>query len=119
MFTLGVEDPPERLFLEGGDVVDPALFRRLARGDVAALEELAGTALRRVAEAKDLPDLERGLRCTLLAKARECGKDVLGAGLALDYIQHKRWEAGRIRLLARRAVYDLPRAEVEKEMFCQ
>lgn len=119
LFTLGFEGRPERFFLEGGDAVSLALFQRLARGDVAGLEELEGTDLGRVSGAEDLQDLERRLRCTLLAKARECSKDVLGAGVALDYIQRKRWEAGRIRLLARRAFYGLPRAAVEKEMFCQ
>ena len=119
LFALGVEGRPERFFLEGGGVVSLALFQRLARGDVAGLEELEGTDLGRVSEAEDLQELERGLRCALLAKAHECSKDVLGAGLALDYIQRKRWEAGRIRLLARRALYDLPRASVEKEMVCE
>jgi V/A-type H+-transporting ATPase subunit C len=58
------------------------------------------------------------LRCIMLTKAREGAKDVLGAGLAIDYIQRKEWEAGRIRLLARRAYYDLSAALVEQEVFC-
>ncbi len=63
--------------------------------------------------------LERSLRCILLAKAKEEAKDVLGAGLAIDYIQHKGWEGGRIRLLARRAYYNLPAVSIEQDIFCQ
>ena len=100
-------------------MVDFALFQRLQTGELAAMAELADTDFGRVAEVRDLPALERGLQCVMLGKARESAKDALGAGLAIDYIQRKEWEAGRIRLLARRAYYDLPPAQVEKEVFCK
>jgi V/A-type H+-transporting ATPase subunit C len=118
LFTIGLEGLPERYFIEGGRLAPFSLFQRLATGEVAAMEELGDTDFSRVAEARDLSELERGLRCVMLAKARECAKDLLGAGLVIDYIQRKEWEAGRIRLLARRAYYNLPPALVEKEVFC-
>jgi vacuolar-type H+-ATPase subunit C/Vma6 len=95
-----------------------SLFQRLASGETAALEELAQTDFDRAAESRDLSTLERHLRCILLAKAHAGVKDVLGAGLALDYIQRKSWEAGRIRLLSRRAFYNLLPDELEKEVLC-
>jgi V/A-type H+-transporting ATPase subunit C len=117
--TVGFKGEANRFFLPGGHRVVPTLFQRLADGEVAALEELGNTDFRRVAEVRDLATLERGLRCSLLAKAREGAKDVLGAGLVIDYIQRKQWEAGRVRLLARRAYYNLPPAGVQPEVFCE
>jgi V/A-type H+-transporting ATPase subunit C len=119
LFTVGFDGEPERFFLEGGRYVSLSLFQRLTEGEVAALEELGNTGFDRVAEARDLSALDRGLRCILLAKAHAGAKDVLGAGLVIDYIQRKRWEAARIRLLARRARYDLPARSVQQEVFCQ
>jgi V/A-type H+-transporting ATPase subunit C len=119
LFTMGFEGPPAPFFLKGGRRIGFPLFQRLARGELAAFEQLSDTDFKRVAEVRDLPALERGLRCILLAKAREGVKDVLGVGLALDYIQRKMWEGGRIRLLTRQAFYDLPPASVEKEMICE
>jgi V/A-type H+-transporting ATPase subunit C len=119
LFTMGLEGTPDRYFLQGGRLVRVPLFLRLVAGEVAAMEELGNTDFARVAEVRDLPALERGLRCLMLAKAREGSKDVLGAGLVIDYIQRKEWEAGRIRLLARRAYYNLPPALVEQEVFCE
>jgi V/A-type H+-transporting ATPase subunit C len=118
LFTVGFDGEPERFFLKGGRYVSLSLFRRLTEGEVAALEELGNTGFDRVAEVRDLSALDRGLRCTLLAKAHAGAKDVLGAGLVIDYVQRKRWEAGRIRLLARRACYNLPAPSVEQEVFC-
>ncbi len=119
LLTVGFEGLPDRFFLKGGRSIDLPLFRRLAGGEMAALEEMSGTEFGGVAGARDLPALERGLRCILLAKARKGAGDALGAGIAIDYIQHKEWEAGRIRLLARRAYYNLPRASIEQDVFCQ
>jgi len=119
LFTMGLEGPQGRYFVEGGRVVPFSLFQRLATGEVAATEELGDTDFSRVAEVRDLSALERGLRCVMLAKAREGAKDLLGAGLVIDYIQRKEWEAGRIRLLARRAYYNLSPATVEQEVFCE
>jgi V/A-type H+-transporting ATPase subunit C len=117
--AVGFKEQANRFFLPGGHRVDMTLFQRLADGEMAALEELGNTDFRRAAEVRDLSALERSLRCILLAKAREGGKDVLGAGLVIDYIQRKQWEAGRIRLLARRAYYNLPPASVQPEVFCE
>lgn len=119
LFTVGFDGEAERFFLEGGRHVGLSLFRRLTEGEVAALEQLGNTGFDRVAEVRDLSALDRGLRCVLLAKGREGAKDVLGAGLVVDYIQRKQWEAGRIRLLARRAYYNLPAVSVEQELFCE
>jgi len=115
----GFEGQAARYFLKGGRFIGLALFQRLASGETAALEELGQTDFDRAAESRDLATLERHLRCILLAKAHECVKDVLGAGLAVDYIQRKSWEAGRIRLLARRAYYRLSPEEMEKEVICR
>ncbi len=116
--TTGFKGELNRFFLPGGRRVGLPLFELLAAGEVEALEELGNTDFKRVAEVRDLATLERGLRCMLLAKAHEGVKDVLGAGMANDYILHKEWEAGRIRLLARRAFFGLPPAAVEPEVFC-
>jgi len=118
VFAIGVVEAPDRFFVRGGRRVGLSLFRRLTGGEVDALRELSDTDFARVAEARDLPALEKSLRCTLLAKAREGAKDVLGPGLANDYIHRMEWEASRIRLLARRAYYKLPSASVEQEIFC-
>jgi V/A-type H+/Na+-transporting ATPase subunit C len=116
--TTGFSGRAERFFLAGGRIVTPHLFDLLAQGEVAVLEELQKTDFARVSELRELASLERGLRCILLDKAHEGVKDVLGAGMATDYINHKEWEAGRVRLVARRAFYELPAAAVEPEIFC-
>ncbi len=119
LFTIGLKGQSDRFFLPGGGQVGRPLFLRLVEGEVEALEELGDTDFRTVAEARDLSSLDRRLRCVLLARARQGGKDALGAGVANDYIQRKQWEASRIRLLARRAFYELPAEAVEQEVFCQ
>ncbi len=118
LFTVGFEGAPDRFFVRGGRRVGFSLFHRLASGEVAALQELHDTDFGRVAEVRDLASVERGLRCILIAKAQESGKDVLGPGLVNDYIHRMEWEGCRIRLLARRAYYNLPPASVEQEIFC-
>jgi len=119
LFNVGFEGQAMRFFLKGGRCVGIPLFQRLAQGETAALEELGQTDFDRAAEARDLVTLERHLRCILLVKAHEGVKDVLGAGLAVDYIRRKSWEAERIRLLGRRAYYGLSPVEMEKEIICQ
>ncbi len=119
LFTSRVEGPVDRFFLRGGRHVGLALFEELAAGRMASLEELRDTEFGRLSDSRDLTALERGLGCVRLAKARDGAKDVLGPGLAIDYIVRKEWEAGRIRLLARRAYFNLPPASVEQEVFCQ
>ena len=116
--TMGFEGQATDFFLQGGHWVGFPLFQRLASGETAALEELGETDFDSVTESRDLSALERHLRCFLLAKAHAGVKDVLGAGLALDYIQRKTWEGGRIRLISRRAYYNLPVDELEKEVLC-
>jgi V/A-type H+-transporting ATPase subunit C len=117
--AMGLNGDLSRFFLPGGRRVGRPFFEELAAGEIKVLEELGNTDFKRVAEVQDLTSLERGLRCILLAKAREGVKDVLGAGMANHYILHKEWEAGRIRLLARRALFELPASTVELEVFCQ
>lgn len=118
LFAVGFEGASDRFFVRGGRRIGLLLFQRLAGGEMAALQELSDTDFARVAEVRDLGALERNLRCVLMAKAREGAKDVLGPGLANDYIHRMEWEASRIRLLARRAYYNLPPASVEQEIFC-
>lgn len=115
----GFKGESDRFFLQGGRFIELFLFRRLADGELSALQELGDTYFRRLSEVRDMLSLERSLRCILLAKAHEEAKDVLGAGLAIDYVQHKEWEGDRIRLLARRAYYNLPAASIEQEVFCR
>jgi len=115
---LRFEGTAKRFFIPEGRYVPSHLFELLAQGELAALAELAGTALAPVAEVRDLPALERGLRCLLLDRARLGVQDLLGPGLANEYILRKQWEAGRIRLLARRAFFQLPSAAVAQELFC-
>jgi V/A-type H+/Na+-transporting ATPase subunit C len=117
--VMGITEDLERFFLPGGRQISRPFFESLATGEVGVLEELANTDFKGVAEVKDLTGLERGLRCILLAKAREGVKDVLGAGMTVNYIVHKQWEASRIRLLARRSFYGLPPETVEAEVFCR
>ncbi len=117
--TMGFAGEVNRFFLPGGRRVGLPLFEELAAGEVNVLAELGNTDFKPATEVKDLTSLERSLRCILLAKAHEGVKDVLGVGMANDYILHKEWEAGRIRLLARRALYEMPVTAVEPEVFCQ
>jgi V/A-type H+-transporting ATPase subunit C len=117
--TTGFEGESDRFFLQGGKSVALSLFRRLANGQLTALQDLSDADFGKLSDVRDMSALERSLRCIRLAKAREESKDVLGAGLAIDYIQRKRWEGGRIRLLARQAYYHLPAASIEQDVFCQ
>lgn len=117
--TMGFKGQAAGFFLAGGRRVGLPLFELLAAGEVDVLKELGNTDFARVAEMRDLTTLEHGLRCILLAKAREGAKDALGAGLAIHYVLQKEWEAGRIRFLARRSILGLPASEVEPEVFCQ
>jgi V/A-type H+-transporting ATPase subunit C len=119
LHEMGFQTRLDRAFLQGGKVIHFPLFERLAQGDVAALEELGGTDFKMVAEVRDLARIEHQLRCVLLAEASEGARDALGAGIAVDYVQKKEWEAARLRLLARRANYGLPASSVEQEVFCQ
>jgi V/A-type H+/Na+-transporting ATPase subunit C len=115
--VMGFTEELGRFFLPGGKRISRSLFEVLAAGELGVLEELENTDFKRVSEVKDLTALERGLRCTLLAKAREAVKDVLGVGMAIHYILQKEWEASRIRLLARRSFFELPPETVEAEVF--
>jgi len=100
-----------------GTLVSPVLFSRLAGGDLGALEALAGTPLAPAAQARDLASLERILRRILLERAHVAAQDSLGAGLALDYVRSREWEGARLRLLARRAYFNLPQEAVREEVF--
>lgn len=114
--ALGAQVNPDAYFVPGGKLVGSALFGRLVAGDLSATEGLSGTPLAAVVGAQDLNELERALRKVLLHKAAQGGRDSLGAGLVLCYVRDKEWEASRIRLLARRAYYNLPAEAVEKEV---
>ena len=113
----GVSDA-EAYFVKGGRYVNEGLFSRIAAGETGAIDELAGTPLEPVIAARDLGELERGLRCWLLDYASRGAFSADGAGLTAAYIRAAEWEAARIRLLARRAYYNLPTEAVEREVFC-
>lgn len=106
----------DNYFVPGGKHLSRAVFGRIAAGDLAALEALNGTPLAPVVGVRTLGELERTSRRVLLAKASTGATDSLGGGLVLDYIQRKLWEGARIRLLARRAYYNLPADAVAKEV---
>lgn len=103
-------------FVPGGKHLSRAVFSRIAAGDLAAMDALNGTPLAPAAGARTLGELERAVRGVLLAKADTGATDSLGGGLVLDYIQQKQWEASRIRLLARRAYFNLPADAVAREV---
>jgi V/A-type H+-transporting ATPase subunit C len=107
---------PDSYFVSGGKRLSRAVFSRIAAGDLAAMDALNGTPLAPAAGARTLGELERAVRGVLLAKAGKGTTDSLGSGLVLDYIQKKLWEASRIRLLARRAYFNLPADAVAKEV---
>jgi len=116
--ALGGADDPDRYFVPGGRYVSLALFRRVAKGELEAVEELQGTPLADFAGVRSLTELERRARCYLLERARKAATDVLGPGIVLDYVRRREWEGARIRLLARRAYYRLPAEAVQKEVSC-
>jgi len=109
---------PEEYFVGGGRYVTEALFNRLAEGDLGAMDELAGTPLEPLVGVRDLGELERGLRCLLQEMAARGAIDASGAGLVTSFVRALEWEGARIRLLARRAYYNLPAEAVEREVFC-
>ena len=109
---------PEEYFVKGGRYVSESMYRRLAEGDTGAMDELAGSPLEPLVEARDLGELERKLRCLLIERASRGALDSSGAGLVTSFIRQLDWEAARIRLLARRAFYNLPAEAVEREVFC-
>ncbi|WP_457637430.1 V-type ATPase subunit [Oceanithermus sp.] len=114
----GSVNDPESYFIKGGRYVTPSLFARIAAGELTAMDELEGTPLAPLSEARDLSQLERGIRCLLLAQAERGALSGEGAGLVTAYVRAKEWEAARLRLLARRAFYNLPVEAVEGEVFC-
>lgn len=103
-------------FIAGGRYLGRAVFGRIASGDLAALDALGGTPLAPAMGARTLGELERAVRGIMLTRAASGATDSLGGGLVLDYIQRKQWEASRIRLLARRAYFNLPAEAVAKEI---
>lgn len=115
----GQDLSPEGLFIRGGRFVDRVRFARLLEGDYAVFDELGGTPFAPLAGVRDLKELEKRLRCLLLKEAKKGATDPLGAGLVLAYVKEREWEAVRLRLLARRAYFGLPRAQVEEEVVCE
>lgn len=110
---------PEEFFIPGGRFLDRLAFARLAEGDYAVLDELSATPFAPLAGVRELKALERALRCILLREARKKAlEDPLGPGLILAYLEELAFEGMRIRLLARKAYYGLPKAQVEEEVVC-
>lgn len=117
LLALGVTDLDlEKYFVPGGRRVSRLVFERIASGDLSALETLSSTVLAPVSGVRSLNELERAARRMLLRQAAKDARDSQGTGLALDFILRKQWEASRIRLLARRAYYNLPADAVAREI---
>lgn len=114
--ALGAPANLEAYFVPGGTHLSLTAFSRIAQGDFAAMDTLSATPLAPAMGARTLGELERILRKILRDKAHQGSLDSLGPGLTLDYVRSKEWEAARIRLLARRAYYNLPADAVEKEV---
>lgn len=112
----GIPSNLEAYFIPGGTHLSQTAFTRIAQGDFAAMDTLNSTPLASAAGARNLGELERALRKLLRDKAHQGSIDSLGPGLTLDYVRTKEWEAARIRLLARRAYYNLPTDAVEREV---
>lgn len=115
--------------LQGSGLAPDAFFLKGAVRGPGPVRPAHGGGLRRIGRAfrhpfsglsgvRDLKALERGLRCVLLKEAKKGVQDPLGVGLVLAYVKEREWEAVRLRLLARRAYFGLPRAQVEEEVVC-
>jgi len=115
--ALGADLPDlDEYFIAGGRYLRRPLFSRIASGDLAALDALGSTPLAPVLGVHSLGELERVVREIMRARAASGATDSLGGGLVLDFVQRKLWEASRIRLLARRAYFNLPAEAVAKEI---
>jgi len=117
LLALGtVQADPDNYFVPGGRYLSRAVFGRIVAGDPAAMDALNGTPLAPAVGASNLSELERVVRGVLRAQAAKGVTYNHEGGLLLDYIQRKQWEASRIRLLARRAYFNLPTDAVALEI---
>lgn len=105
------------LFIEGGSEIKPKTFETLlVSDDDGALQALAGTAFKRVADAASLSEAEAIIRSVLDEDARKLARDPLGIGVVLDFLRRKEQEAARLRLLARGKYYGVPKDAIVKEL---
>lgn len=106
------------LFVAGGREIRRATFEALLNDPApSALQALAATSFKQVAEAADRTQQDEVIRQTLDRYAyRLMLREVLGIGVALDYLRRKESEAARLRLLARGKYYSVPREQLQKEL---
>ncbi|MBS3968117.1 MAG: V-type ATPase subunit [Truepera sp.] len=106
------------LFVKGGRQIGRATFEALLNDPApSALQALAATRFKAVAEATDLSAQDEAIRQTLDRYAyRLMLREVLGIGVALDYLRRKESEVARLRLLARGKYYNVPREQLQKEL---
>lgn len=105
------------LFIEGGREIKPKVFEALlVSNDDGALQALAGTAYKRVADTASLAEAEAVIRSVLDEDARKLARDPLGIGVVLDFLRRKEQEAARLRLLARGKYYGVPKDAIVKEL---
>jgi len=106
------------LFIKGGRQIGRATFEALLNDPApSALQALTATSFKEVAEAADRAQQDEVIRQTLDRYAyRLMLREVLGIGVALDYLRRKESEVARLRLLARGKYYHVPREQLQKEL---
>lgn len=106
----------EELFVRGGKEISKPTFDALLAGE-GGLSALQGTSFAEAADAATLAEAERVIRAVLDKSARRVAqRDPLGIGVVLWFLRRKEAEAARLRLLARGKFYDVPRADLEREL---
>lgn len=105
--------PQARFFVPGGRDVSEGDFLRIAGGD----NSLNSPELLPILEAPDLGGAEAAARQILDEASHNIAmSDVLGAGVALDFLRRKEQEIARLRLIGRAKFYDLPPEQIRKEI---
>lgn len=106
------------LFVKGGREIGRATFEALLSDPApSALQALANTSFKAVAKAAGRAQQDEAIRQTLDRYAyRLMLREVLGIGVALDYLRRKESEAARLRLLARGKYYQVPREQLQQEL---
>ncbi len=106
----------DALFVPGGREVSRSVVDALLQGGESG-GSLAGTSFAEAADAGTLSAAENAIRATLDRSARRVAqRDPLDIGVVLDFLRRKEAETARLRLLARGKFYDVPRADLEREL---
>ena len=102
-----------RFFVPGGRDVTEGDFLRVAGGD----NTLGSAELSPILDAPDLGGAEAAARHILdSASSNIAMSDVLGAGVALDFLRRKEQEIAKLRLIGRAKYYDLPAEQIRREI---